>query len=772
MATSPGTTEDDRSDDDAARVGGEGDDSGNTDIAVLLFTRTEGFRHDSIEAAVAWFETLGPDGVEVTATEDPDLFSEDGLADFDVVAFVNTTGDVLDDPHQEAFEAWLEGGGGFVGVHSATDTEYDWEWYGDMIGAWFTSHPFVFQTVTVTNEAPGDPTTASFEPTFDYTDEWYNFDRNPRHNSDILLTIDETSGTYVHNGEPVTEFTQGDDHPVAWSRQVGLGRVFYTALGHMDETWQDDAFLDHLLAGVRWAADDARYRRSVITEEVEAPVALDVADSGLVLWAERGGAIKVWDPITSLIHEAGRVPTRVEGEGGLMGLRLAPDADRTGHLYVYTTLPGEQVGTNALLRVTLGADCTFTVGDDLEPLLEVPNQFAGHQGGDIEFLPDGTIVVSTGDNTDNVADGFAPIGGTGVPDTVDARRTSGNPDDLRGKILRINPDGSIPDGNLYPPDGSRGRPEVYITGVRNPYRVAVHPDTGRLWFGDIGPDAIGAGERGPQGFDELNTASEPGDHGWPYCIGDNRPYRRFDLGSGEAGEPYDCSDRVPPVLAYDYVEVIDPALGAGFRQDRYDGDTIVLGRSMMAGPWYRPADGALAALPFADTLLLHEFSRNLLLSAEVDEDGSVTSLRRVAPWAGINTPIDVEVGPDGALYIVEYGVWNGMTSGAPAITRLEFSPSGDFAPMAQARLAPGTLTETTTANDGASIYRFNCSSCHGNRGQGGIGPSLQGVDDRLDRSDITRVVTEGRQRMPAWGERLSEAQIEAVVAHLDTLPEE
>lgn len=802
---------------DGAPDGEDRRDAGDGALQVLLLTRTEGFRHDSIPVAIDWFEGLADDGVEVTATEETDAFTESGLEGFDVVAFVNTTGDVLDTDEQEVFQEWVEGGGAFVGVHAAADTEHDWEWYGDMVGGSFTSHPLLFQTAEVTNERPDHPATEHLDADFSFTEEWYSFDRNARHSSDVLLTIDESTATYAHSGEPVTELTMGEDHPVAWSRQQGDGRVFYTAMGHRAETWADPGFQRHLEAGIRWVAEPGRYRRTVVTEDVDAPVAVEVAESGLVMWAERAGAVRVWDPTTGFVHDAGTVPTRVEGEGGLMGLRLAADAAETGHLYVYATLPEDEeggadgtdeddgagdgtttassapdggeavdigegvdpdgiddlveagaVGTNALMRVTLGPDCTLDLSDDaVEMLLEVPNQFTGHQAGDIQLMPDGTILVSTGDNTDNVQDGYAPIGGTGVPETSDARRTSGNRDDLRGKVLRIAPDGSIPDGNLSPADGSAGRPEVYLTGLRNPYRLAVHPDSGRIWFGDIGPDALTPGERGPQGFDELGTAAKPGDHGWPRCIAD-QAYREHDLGTGVTGDPFDCSDTVPPVLAYDYTSLVHPALGVGFRTDT-DGEVQLLGRSMMAGPWYRPADDAPAALPIGEALVLHEFARGLLLRAEVDDEGRLTDLRSIAPWAGINTPIDVEVAPDGALYVIEYGQWNDITAGQPAITRLEFSSTGRFPALPDARPAPGGVVGAATETDGGALFDLSCGSCHGNDGQGGIGPSLHGVGDRLDEDEARDVVAGGRGRMPAWGDRLTDEQIDAVVAYVRDL---
>jgi cytochrome c len=735
-------------------------------VRVLVFSRTEGFRHDSIEPGIEWFEAQEDDGFEVTATEEPDAFTEQGLAEFDVVVFLNTTGDVLGPDEQAAFETWLEGGGGYVGLHAAADTEYDWPWYGEMLGAWFTSHPLIFQEAEVTTEVADDPTVGHLEPTFTHTDEWYNFDRNPRDSADVLLSIDESTATYAHDGKPVTEFTMDGDHPVAWSRQQGGGRVWYSNLGHLKEDWDLDWFKEHVRAGVEWAAAPERISTRVVTEDIEAPVALDVADSGLVFWIERTGDLEVWDPASGTLRTAARLDTRVEGEGGLIGLRLAPDAAETGDVYLYRTMPSEgPEATNALQRLTFDDDCRL---DQIkaETILEVPNQLAGHQGGDIQFLPDGTLLLATGDNTDNVADGYAPIGGTGEPETVDARRTSGSATDLRGKILRINTDGSIPEGNLFPADGSKGAPEIYVMGARNPYRIAVAPD-GRIWWGDIGPDATAAGDRGPQGFDELNTSASPGDHGWPRCVGDRKPYLEHDLGTGVSGPPYDCADTVAPLIAYDYTALVEPALGRGFR-DGADGELVLLGRSMMAGAWYAPGDDRTAALPLPDGVLLHEFARHLVLFATVDDDGAPTSWRRIAPWAGINTPIDLELGPNGEIYVLEHGAWSGITEGGPRLLRIEHVPSGRAAAL------PAVAREAEPADDGAprsggAVFTATCGSCHGNLGQGGLGPSFDGVHERLTDDEIVEVIRDGRGRMPAWGDDLTAEEIAAVAEFLKTL---
>ena len=205
---------------------------------VLVFTRTTGFRHASIPAGVAAVRALG---FPVTATEDPGAFTPAGLAGYRAVVFLSTTGDVLDPPGRAALEAYVRGGGGFVGVHSASDTEYGWPFYGQLVGARFAGHPAV-QPVTV-RFRPG-PLTRGLSATWRVTDEPYNFRSRPQ-GVQVVATLDES--TYSGG-------TMGADHPIAWTAEVGRGRSFYVGLGHPDAVYADPVFRRLLAAGIRYAA--------------------------------------------------------------------------------------------------------------------------------------------------------------------------------------------------------------------------------------------------------------------------------------------------------------------------------------------------------------------------------------------------------------------------------------------------------------------------------------------------------------------------------------
>ncbi|RPE77240.1 ThuA domain-containing protein [Vulcaniibacterium tengchongense] len=213
---------------------------------VLVFTRTEGWRHDSIPAAVDTLRRLGDElGLRVDHSEDPGAFAPANLARYRVVVFASTTGDVLDDAQQAAMEGFVRGGGGFVGIHSAADTEYGWPWYGGLVGAYFRRHPPGLQTARVRFETPGVLTDGE---AWRVTDELYDFRRNPRGQVRVIATLD----TRDH-----TRGGMGPDHPIAWCHAYGGGHAWYTGLGHDEAVYADPVFRRHLARGLRYAAGAA-----------------------------------------------------------------------------------------------------------------------------------------------------------------------------------------------------------------------------------------------------------------------------------------------------------------------------------------------------------------------------------------------------------------------------------------------------------------------------------------------------------------------------------
>jgi uncharacterized protein len=241
----------------SAQDGGDG-------FEVLVYTRTTGFRHASIPFGIQMVEQLGADnGFEVEATEDPTRFRDDVLADFDVIVFLNTTGEVMDDEGRAAMQRFVEAGGGYVGIHSAADTEYDWRFYGRLFaGAYFKNHP-IQQPGTIVREDADHPSTAHLPDEWQLPfEEFYAFQRNPRPDVHVLLTIDEDSYGQDPNTSNLPDsptFPEGEtgtmgDHPMAWCHDVGAGHAWYTALGHEIVMYEMPEFRQHVLGGILTAA--------------------------------------------------------------------------------------------------------------------------------------------------------------------------------------------------------------------------------------------------------------------------------------------------------------------------------------------------------------------------------------------------------------------------------------------------------------------------------------------------------------------------------------
>jgi type 1 glutamine amidotransferase len=218
---------------------------------ILVFTRTTGFRHDSIEAGFQALQRLGSaNGFAVDRSEDPADFNDGNLARYDVLVWLNTDSGVLDDPGRAAFQRYIRAGGGWVGVHAASNSETNWGWYGQLLGgaAFFRDHPPI-QNASVNVEIADHPSTAHLPQRFTVQDEWYTFQANPRASVRVLMSLDESS-------YGAGELAMGD-HPIAWYLEFVGGRAWYTALGHPIALYSDPRFTQHLLGGIRWAAGAA-----------------------------------------------------------------------------------------------------------------------------------------------------------------------------------------------------------------------------------------------------------------------------------------------------------------------------------------------------------------------------------------------------------------------------------------------------------------------------------------------------------------------------------
>ena len=248
----------------ADRSRGHGDGHHGKRFNALIFSSTAAFRHTECipQGTVAIAQMAARRGFEVDATENAAAFTDENLADYDVVIFLCTTGDVLNSDQQGAFERYVRAGGGYAGIHSASDTEYDWPWYGGLVGAYFRDHPgsvnAQFQVATMKVEDRHSAATRKLGRTWTREEEWYNFQTNPRDDVHVLLSVDES--TYDPRGYSVPGGSPGmGDHPISWCQPYDGGRAFYTALGHKGVYWEEPLLLSHVLGGIEMAAGAKRF---------------------------------------------------------------------------------------------------------------------------------------------------------------------------------------------------------------------------------------------------------------------------------------------------------------------------------------------------------------------------------------------------------------------------------------------------------------------------------------------------------------------------------
>jgi cytochrome c len=676
---------------------------------VLVFSKTAGYRHSSIGVGLAAIRKLGQEnGFAVDATEDAAAFTSKNLARYAAVVFLNTTGDVLDAAQQDDFERYIQAGGGYVGIHSATDTEYDWPWYGRLAGAWFNGHPgnpnVRKGTYRVLDKS--HPSTAGLPDRWDREDEFYNF-KSIDPTIHVLVEIDEKS----YEGG-----TNGDHHPMSWYHDFDGGRAFYTNMGHTEATFSEPLFLQHLLGGLRYAMgtgridfnrarpEENRFTKVVLAENLDEPVELAVLPGDRVLFIERHGHVNLYTPATGRVTRIATIPVSTryadssQAEDGLLGLAADPGFATNGWIYLYYSPAGSEP-KNVLARYQMKGDSLDLASRTI--LLEVATQRLQccHTGGSIAFDAKGNLYVSTGDNSNPFASGYAPIDERPGRMPWDAQKSSANTNDLRGKILRIHPepDGTytIPAGNLFPPGTAKTRPEIYTMGHRNPYRITVDSHTGFLYWGDVGPDAnVDSVGRGPRGYDEINQARSPGNYGWPYFVGNNQAYYKttvVDSVTVVGGEQFDPAHPVnhspnntgltelPPArgayIWYPYAPSPDfPIVGSG-------------GRAAAAGPVFHRDDFRDAARPFPQyydgKLFIYEFMRHWIMAVTLDANGDFVSMERFMSNTNFSAPIEMEFAPSGDLYLLEYGTAWFQGNPDARLVRIEYN-AGNRKPIVAA----------------------------------------------------------------------------------------
>ncbi|HRF34482.1 MAG TPA: ThuA domain-containing protein, partial [Cyclobacteriaceae bacterium] len=438
---------------------------------VLVFSKTKGFRHESIKAGKEALVKLGSEkGFGVDTTESADVFTEENLKKYRAVIFLSTTGDVLNQAQQNEFMRFIQAGGGYVGIHAAADTEYDWFWYGKLVGAYFKSHPQIQEAKFKKVKAFGED---HLPDEWIRTDELYNYNKISSEIT-VLYNLDESSYQGGENGE---------NHPIAWYHDFDGGRSFYTGMGHTNESFSDSLFLDHLYQGIKYANGDKkpdfskarakhvpeenRFTKTVFGNNFDEPTEMTILPDGRIIFIERKGAIKMYDPKTDSINLINTFNVWTKFEDGMLGITTDPDFAKNNWVYIFYSHP--EKSANILSRFVFDGKKVDQASEI--QMLEVVTQreTCCHTGGSLTFGPDGNLFISTGDNTSPFeSDGFSPADERPNRAPFDAQGSSSNTNDLRGKILRITPqpDGSytIPQGNLFPKGEDKTRPEIYVMG--------------------------------------------------------------------------------------------------------------------------------------------------------------------------------------------------------------------------------------------------------------------------------------------------------------------
>lgn len=448
--------------------------------------------------------------------------------------------------------------------------------------------------------------------------------------------------------------------------------------------------------------DESRFTPVVLSQDLDEPMAFEVMQNGNVLIIERKGGLKLYDAENDTTITVGHIPVNTkytskegvvrEAEEGLIGVTLDPGFEKNNWIYLYYAHPTES--KHVLTRWEFINN--KLVEASMKTVLEVETQreTCCHTGGGMAWDKDGNLFLTVGNNTGNAL--MAHTDERPGRENWDDQGHSANTNDLRGKILRIHPepDGTytIPEGNLFPPGTEKTRPEIYTMGHRNPWRVSIDSKTGYIYWGEVGPDASVDSEIGPRGYDELNQAKGPGNFGWPFFVGPNAPFPYYDYEAGKPLEPKDPNhytntsrnntglELLPPVAPpfiyypYGFSEEF-PLVGSG-------------GRSATGGPIFHRDDFAKEAkrvFPayYEGKWFATDLSRGWIMVISMDKDGNYQSMEQFLPNYHPIEPIDMKFGPEGDLYVLEYGSTWFAKSTDSKLVRIEYN-AGNRTPIAEA----------------------------------------------------------------------------------------
>lgn len=676
---------------------------------LLIFLKNSTNQPTANVAAGTLMAFVGQNGIDADTTSNEAYIAEDSLKNYRAVLFLQTSTDVLETWQQNDVERFVQAGGGMGVVNASGFTAYQWPWYNDLMAG---------------GNKPADA-----------------------------------------------------NRPVFWTKTYDGGPIFYAAAGSIT----DQTLSKQILEGIKQAMDgpainyrnahtmrtpeENRFTATVLDSYMEEPIEMEVMDDGRVLFIERRGNIKLYDPTAKATKVINKLPVHLTGnyEDGLLGMELDPDFGKNHFVYLYYSPVGNKPVQN-LSRFRFTGDSLQMASEKVVMQVPVQRETCCHSAGNVYFGPDGNLYLSTGDNTSSKeSDGFSPLDERPGRAPFDSQKSSGNTNDLRGKILRVHveADGTytIPAGNLFPKDGSKGRPEIYVMGARNPYRIWVDK-RGFLYWGDVGPDGGVANERGPKSQDEWNQARKPGNYGWPYFVGDNKAYADFDFASNKVGaifdparpvneSPNNTGDKVLPpaqkaMIWYPYDKSTEfPMLGTG-------------SRSAMAGPFYYLGDYKKSdvRLPkyYDNKMFIYEWARNWIKVLSFTEAGDLRQIESFLPTTFISKPIDMKFGRDGAMYVLAYGANYFARNPDSQLVRIEYS-EGNRRPVAKITasktVGAAPLTATLSAASSFDYDRGDKITYQWESGTGqksnAVAPTFTYAKPGVYRPKLTVIDAEGQR---------------------------
>jgi cytochrome c len=448
------------------------------------------------------------------------------------------------------------------------------------------------------------------------------------------------------------------------------------------------AALSSAIAAPDAAPPDYRFKVETLLEGVPQPMEIEIAPDGRIFFNEYSGRLKIYQPATKQIVEAGQLAVFNGQENGFLGFALDPKFAENGWIYCLWS-PKDFEGQR-LSRFTMAGDALDLASEKVLLQFQEQRKECCHHAGTVEFGPDGCLYFSTGDNTHPHGDsgGYAPIDEREGRSPWDAQKSAANTNSFNGKIIRIRPkpDGTyeIPAGNLFPPGTPNTRPEIFAMGCRNPWRMSVDEKTGFVYWGEVGPDAGDDGPRGPRGYDEINQAKKAGNFGWPYFVGNNFAYSDYDYTTKAVAAPFDAKQPINEGPNNTGLRELPPAQPAmiywPYRQPREFTEMGEGGRTACAGPVFhwQPQFEQTDGFPkeFDGCLLFWDWERPTIRWARLDKD---SNLQGVEPFTGavvtankpeqieklkpaivagaalLKRPVDAVFGKDGALYLMDYG---------------------------------------------------------------------------------------------------------------------